>query len=124
MCNGGDIVQKKPVSPNYSPVSLTCILCKVMESIIRDAMVEHLTTNELILASQHGFIMISTSCQTNLIEYLDTLTKLLDAGHSVDVIYLDFAKASDKVPHQRLIKKLEAHGISGKVLMDCCMVSK
>lgn len=60
--------------------------------------------------------MTSKSCQTNLLEYLNTLTKLVDEGHDVDVIYLDFAKAFDKVPHQRLLRKLEAHGISGKVL--------
>ena len=56
------------------------------------------------------------SCQTNLIEYLSTLTKLVDEGYSVDVIYLDFAKTFDKVPHRRLLLKLEANGISGKVL--------
>ena len=59
--------------------------------------------------------MSSKSCQTNLLEYLDVLTKLVDTGYSVDVIYLDFAKAFDKVPHQRLLAKLLGHGISGKV---------
>ena len=86
-----------------------------MESIIGDSMIVHLVKFQLIKASQHGF-MNSKSCQTNLIEYLDTLTSLVDAGHDVDVIYLDFAKAFDKVPHRRLLQKLEAHGISGHVL--------
>ena len=99
---------------NYRPVSLTSIACKVMESIIRDNIVDHLKHNHLIHASQHGF-MSSMSCQTNLIEYLDVLTKLIDAGQAVDVLYLDFAKAFDKVPHQRLLQKLRAHGITGKV---------
>ena len=49
-------------------------------------------------------------------EYLEELTKLVDQGHSVDVIYLDFAKAFDKVPHCRLIKKCEGLGITGGVL--------
>ena len=53
---------------------------------------------------------------TNLLEYLETLTKLVDEGHSTDVVYLDFAKAFDKVPHQRLLSKLEAAGITGNVL--------
>ena len=75
-----------------------------MESIIRDSIVFHLTENKLINSSQHGF-MSRKSCLTNLLEYLEVLTSLVDAGHSVDVIYLDFAKAFDKVPHQRLIKK-------------------
>ena len=104
----------KMVPGNYRPVSLTCVICKVMESIIKEDMVHHLTTHSLIRLSQHGF-MKSKSCQTNLLEYLDTLTRLVDEGHDVDVIYLDFAKAFDKVPHCRLLCKLEAHGISGKV---------
>ena len=100
---------------NYRPVSLTSIACKIMESIIKDNMLLHLIKFELIKESQHGF-MTSKSCQTNLIDYLNTLTKLVDQGYDVDVIYLDFAKAFDKVPHQRLLLKLEAHGISGKVV--------
>ena len=100
---------------NYRPISLTCIICKIMESVIRDKIVSHLVSNNLLHSSQHGF-WASKSCQTNLIEYMNTLTKLVDEGHSVDVIYLDFAKAFDKVPHMRLLKKLEGHGISGKVL--------
>ena len=99
---------------NYRPVSLTCIACKVMESLIRVDIVTHLMKHNLIRFSQHGF-MEAKSCQTNLIEYIDTLTKLVDEGHCVDVVYLDFAKAFDKVPHQRLLKKLRGHGISGKI---------
>ena len=105
----------KMVSGNYRPVSLICIVCKLMESIICDRIVCHLVDNELILSSQHGF-MASKSCQTNLLEYMNTLTKLVDEGYNVDILYLDFAKAFDKVPHRRLLRKLEAHGISGKVL--------
>ena len=86
-----------------------------MESILRDAIVDHLSVNKLLLPSQHGF-MKSKSCLTNLLEYLDTLTKLVDEGHSVDIIYCDFAKAFDKVPHQRLLIKMKAHGIQGEVL--------
>ena len=100
---------------NYRPVSLTSIICKIMESIIRDNIVAHLVANELLHSSQHGFTN-SKSCQTNLLEYLDTLTKLVDQGYNVDVIYLDFAKAFDKVPHLRLLQKLESCGVSGHVL--------
>ena len=60
--------------------------------------------------------MKAKSCLTNLLEYLETLTKLVDEGHSVDIIYCDFAKAFDKVPVQRLLIKMEAHGITGKML--------
>ena len=86
-----------------------------MESIVKDAIMLHLTTNHIILSSQHGF-MARKSCLTNLLEYLELLTKLVDEGHSVDVVYLDFAKAFDKVPHQRLLAKLAAAGIGGCIL--------
>ena len=65
-----------------------------MESLIRDKIIEHLVENELIRSSQHGFT-IGMSCQTNLLEYLNALTQLVDGGYNVDVLYLDFAKAFD-----------------------------
>ena len=86
-----------------------------MEGLLKDALMKHLLQNNLLKASQHGF-MQKKSCLTNLVEYLDTLTKLVDEGNSVDVIYLDFSKAFDKVPHARLIGKLAAVGVGGKVL--------
>ena len=100
---------------NYRPVSLTCVLCKVMKSILRDAIVLHLSLNNLIRPSQHGF-MARKSCLTNLLEYLEELTALVDKGHAVDIVYLDFAKAFDKVPHRRLIMMCKGLGISGNVL--------
>ena len=100
---------------NYRPVSLTSVVCKLMESLIKDAIVKHIADNDIVLPTQHGF-MPKKSCLTNLLEYLETLTKLVDEGHSADVVYLDFAKAFDKVPHQRLLSKLEAAGITGNVL--------
>jgi len=65
--------------------------------------------------SQHGF-RSGRSCLSNLLEFLDKVTKAIDEGNSVDVVYLDFAKAFDKAPHQRLLSKLRAHGIRGNVL--------
>jgi len=60
--------------------------------------------------------MKKKSCLTNLLEYLETILTNIDEGDSVDVIYLDFAKAFDKVSHKHLPKVLEAHGIKGKIL--------
>ena len=100
---------------NYRPVSLTCVICKIMESIIRDQVVIHLAKNRLLRTSQHGF-MAGRSTLTNLLEYLEVLTKLLDEGHSVDILYLDFAKAFDKVPHQRLLDKCRGLGVEGNTL--------
>ena len=60
--------------------------------------------------------MSRRSTTTNLLVYLESLTKLIDEGHSVDVIYLDFAKAFDKVPHKRLLQKCRGVGVSGNML--------
>ena len=100
---------------NYRPVSLTCIICKIMEKIIKEDMMKHMENHKLIKESQHGF-MNNKSCLTNLLEFFEDIYDFLDTVPSVDVIYLDFAKAFDKVPHQRLSKKLEAIGIDGKLL--------
>jgi hypothetical protein len=100
---------------NYRPVSLTSVCCKVMESVVRDSMTNHLTDNKLIGASQHGFVK-GRSCATNLLEFLEKATTAVDRGEAFDVVYLDFAKAFDKVPHKRLLRKVRAHGITGEVL--------
>ena len=99
---------------NYRPISLTCHLSKVMESIVRDVITQHLTKFNLILNSQHGFRR-GRSCVTNLLAFLDKVTSYNDDRESVDIIFLDFAKAFDKVPHRRLMSKLKAHGIDGRV---------
>ena len=100
---------------NYRPVSLTSQVCKMFEALVRDALVSYLETNKLLRTSQHGFRK-GRSCLTNLLTFLDRVTDGLDRGESVDVIFLDFAKAFDKVPHERLLRKMEAYGIGGEVL--------
>ena len=105
----------KGVAANYRPVSLTSTVCKLLESIIRDAITDHLIRYNLLRESQHGFTS-NRSCQTNLIEFMDLITKFIDAGDPVDVVYLDFSKAFDKISHQKLCSKLKAHGINGNVL--------
>ena len=106
---------KKSLTSNYRPNSLTSIPCKILESIIKDEIVKHLHSNNLISSSQHGF-MKNRSCATNLIEFFDEVTASVDQKDPIDVIYLDFSKAFDKVPKNRLIKKISAHGIQGKIL--------
>ena len=100
---------------NYRPVSLTSVLCKIQESIIRDYVIHHLQENNLISEQQHGFVA-GRSCSTNLLAVLDTWSKIIEEEGSVDTIYLDFAKAFDTVPHERLLTKLSAYGIKGNIL--------
>ena len=86
-----------------------------MESIVREKITQHLTENNLICREQHGFVK-GRSCITQLLEVMDAWTKILDSGGSVDIIYTDFMKAFDSVVHRRLLSKVTAHGIKGKVL--------
>ena len=100
---------------NYRPISLTCIACKLMESVVRDEIMAHLLASNLLSDHQHGFVA-GRSCSTQLLTVIDQWTKALDQGQPIDVVYLDFAKAFDSVPHKRLLCKLSGHGIRGKLL--------
>jgi hypothetical protein len=100
---------------NYRPVSLTSVIGKMMESIVRDSLVEHMMSHKLFCDEQHGFVP-GRSCMTQLLVTLELWSEMLDSGAPIDVIYLDFRKAFDTVPHQRLISKLKAYGIKGKLL--------
>ena len=88
---------------------------KLMETIVKDYLISHLISNNLLSAYQFGFVP-GRSCTTQLLHVLDYFTKHLDEGYSVDVIYLDFQNAFDTVPHQRLIQKLSSFWIHGKML--------
>ena len=85
-----------------------------MEKILKDDIMGHLDNKRLIKKSQHGF-MKGKSCATNLLEFLDKITEATDKGIFTDVIYLDFAKAFDKVPTERLLRKVQGHGIGGRI---------
>ena len=102
-------------SSNYRPISLTSVPGKLMERIIRDALVNHMTTNKLFCEEQHGFIK-GKSCATQLLEYIEDLIAALDQEYEVDVINLYFCKAFDKVPYKRLLAKIDCYGIKGNVL--------
>ena len=104
---------------NYRPVSLTSVVGKILESIVKDNVVQHLEKYKLLANSQHGFLS-GRSCLTNLLEFLENLTSEVDEGNGADVIYLDFSKAFDKVPYCRLARKLQTHGIAGECLQWIC----
>ena len=99
---------------NYRPISLTSQVVKVLESIIRDYICSFLTNNKLLTDKQCEFCK-ARSCLTNLLESFEEWTAALDDHYAVDVIYLDFKKAFDSVPHQRLLGKIKSYGIEGNI---------
>ena len=99
---------------NYRPISLTSVLCKVLERILRKRICEYLLKANLINPQQHGFLP-QRSCLTNLLCFLDEISDRLDRGDPVEVLYLDFMKAFDSVNHRLLIHKLKAYGIAQSV---------
>lgn len=100
---------------NYRPISLTSVACKIMEKILKTTIMTHLTKFKLLANEQHGFVK-NKACITNLLETFDFTTKALSNKKSVDILFLDFAKAFDKVPHKRLLHKLANYGINGPLL--------
>ena len=100
---------------NYRPISITSILCKIMESLVRDELVNHMVKNNLFSKYQHGFVPL-LNCITNLLLCTENWINIMESGDTVDVIYTDFAKAFDSVPHQRLLRKLKSSGIIGNTL--------
>ena len=99
---------------NYRPISLTSHLVKIFEKVLRKKMVQFLEGKDLFNSSQHGF-RAGRSCLSQLLAHYDKILTLLDQGHNVDVIYLDFAKAFDKLDFNVTLSKLKALGIDGKV---------
>jgi ribonuclease P/MRP protein subunit RPP40 len=89
-------------------------VCKVLEALVKEVIIAHLQKYNLINDSQHGFLK-GRSCLTNLLGFFEDVTATVDKGEPVDVIYLDFQKASDKMPHRRLMKKVFATGIGGDI---------
>ncbi len=87
----------------------------MLESLLRDEMMNFMFANNLFSSVQHGFLE-ARSCMTQLIAVMDKWSEMIEEGGSIDTVYLDFQKAFDTVPHQRLFKKLQSYGISGSLL--------
>lgn len=100
---------------NYRPVSLTNVICKVMESIIRDHVLKYFLVNDFFSNKQFGFLK-GRSTVLQLLNIIDEWTLSLDLGGQIDCIYMDFEKAFDKVPHRRLISKLLSYGINSNII--------
>lgn len=99
---------------NYRPVSLTSIVCKVMEHVIYSSIMSHLVANNLLHPSQHGFRQ-GFSCTTQLVEFTHDLASAVDKQQSVDCIFLDFRKAFDVVAYSLLIGKLRHYELDDRV---------
>ncbi|XP_068213298.1 uncharacterized protein [Palaemon carinicauda] len=95
---------------NYRPVSLTSIICKLMESIIREKIICHMKQNSYFSNKQFGFLS-GRSTVLQLIKVLDDWTQALEERDAVDIIYCDFMKAFDKVPHRRFVEKEKSYNI-------------
>jgi hypothetical protein len=100
---------------NYRPISLTCTICKIMESIIKDQLMSYLLSKGLINKHQHAFIK-KHSTVTNLLECTHDWAVAIHGGFAVDAIYIDFSRAFDSVVHSKLLYKLSNFGITGNLL--------
>ncbi|KAK3101818.1 hypothetical protein FSP39_006589, partial [Pinctada imbricata] len=103
----------RSLAVNYRPVSLTSVCSKIMEHIVHSHIIGHLDEHGLLADNQHGFRK-RRSTETQLILSVNDLAQSLDVGDQVDCILLDFSKAFDKVPHNRLLMKLQYYGIRGR----------
>lgn len=100
---------------NYRPISLLSTVAKVLERILCDHIIQFAAEHDIIPREQHGFTP-GRSTLTNLMYCVDAWTKAWDLGLPVDVLYLDFSRAFDRVPHRRLLHKLQHLGIRGRIL--------
>ena len=105
----------KKLPENYRPISLTSHVIKVFEKIIKNGIVNFLENNNLLNNFQHGFRK-RRSCLTELLDYYNNILDSVIHGKNVDVVYLDFSKAFDKVDHRIILQKAKKLGINGKLL--------
>ncbi len=105
----------KSLPTNYRPVSLTCAAMLIFERCIKVPIVQHIEENNLLSDRQYGFRK-GRSVDVQLLSTLNDWTNALDNGFCIDAVYTDFAKAFDTVSHSKLLIKLRAFGITGKLL--------
>ncbi len=96
-------------------MSLTPVVCKILETILKEQLLSNLSQLSLLTTRQHGFLP-RRSTVTHLLSAEETVTRWLDEGDTVDIVYLDFAKAFDSVSHRLLLTKLKCYGIAPSVI--------
>ena len=95
---------------NYRPISLLCILSKILETIVYDKIIDFILPQ--ISSQQFGFLR-KRSCVNQLLSFYTQIFSSVDRKNPCDVIFLDFRKAFDTIPHPELLYKLWTHGITG-----------
>ena len=106
---------EKYLASNYRPVSLTCVVSKVLEHIVTSHMMNYAEEHKLLFRDQHGFRR-NRSCERQLLELVCDIAKRLDEGRETDACVLDFSKAFDKVNHSKLLLKLANYGVSHQIV--------
>ena len=101
----------KKDAANYRPISLTSLVGKVMESIIRDHIMTHIQTHKPARIPPGKVVPVE------LVEFIETVRDEVDNHNNMDIAYLDFANAFDKVPHERLLLKIKSMGIHEQVTL-------
>jgi hypothetical protein len=101
---------------NYRPISLTCMCWKLLELIVVSNAMSYADKYNILFPFQHGFRKFR-SCKTQLIEFIDDMTRNLDDGKQTNFLIMDFSKGNAfvKVSHNHLTHKLKHYGIRGKV---------
>jgi hypothetical protein len=100
----------------YRPISLTCMVCRVFEKLLKRSLLHFFLLSDHIDKEQYGFLA-RRSTTLQMLVCNEEWTKLMDDNERVDIIYLDFKKAFDSVSHKALLYKLSMYGLSGPVLL-------
>ena len=100
---------------NYKPISLTSVMCRILENIIANKVMDYLLTSNILSEYQFGFIPNRSTC-SQLLKTLNHWFTNLDQGINVDIVYTDISKAFDTVSHKKLLDVLKSHGILNNVL--------
>ena len=103
----------RTLASNYRPVSLTAVCSKVLEHIVHSNIMKNFDRYSILTDKQHGF-RSKHSTESQLILTTHDLAHSLNSKSQVDMIIMDFSKAFDVVPHNRLLNKLNRYGIHSR----------